>query len=150
MGKKILEIGQIPRRIRLVELRASCYNLTVMKTDIHPELYETTVHCNGCNTTFTTHTTVPKIEVEICSSCHPFYTGKQKLIDTAGRVDKFRARQAAKAKLDEHSAKKANQAEDPELAKIQDELETETIENKSEIVQNPEEAIETEASDDQT
>ena len=68
-----------------------------MKTAIHPELFETTVHCNGCNTTFTTHSTVKDITVEICSNCHPFYTGKQKLIDTAGRVDKFKARQAKAA-----------------------------------------------------
>jgi large subunit ribosomal protein L31 len=73
-----------------------------MKTGIHPELFETTVHCNGCNTTFTTHTTVKEISVEICSNCHPFYTGKQKLIDTAGRVDKFKARQA---KAQRHTAK---------------------------------------------
>ncbi|HEY2004520.1 MAG TPA: 50S ribosomal protein L31 [Candidatus Saccharimonadia bacterium] len=68
-----------------------------MKTGIHPEIFETTVHCNGCNTTFTTHSTVKDINVEICSNCHPFYTGKQKLIDTAGRVDKFKARQAKAA-----------------------------------------------------
>jgi len=103
-----------------------------MKTGIHPELLETTVHCNSCNASFTTHSTVPKIEVEICSACHPFYTGKQKLIDTAGRVDKFRARQAAKAKLDAAQAKKANQAEDPKLAEIQDELEAATVDEAPE------------------
>src|SRR5689334_13602017 len=68
------------------------YTDPVMKTGIHPEVFETTVHCNGCNTTFTTHSTVKAITVEICSNCHPFYTGKQKLVDTAGRVDKFEAR----------------------------------------------------------
>ena len=101
-----------------------------MKTGIHPELLETTVHCNGCNATFTTHSTVPKIEVEICSACHPFYTGKQKLVDTAGRVDKFLARKAAKAKIDASNAKRTNAAESPKLAEIQDELEAKTVEQK--------------------
>lgn len=69
-----------------------------MKTGIHPELKDTKVVCNGCGTTFDTRATVDQIEVEICSNCHPFYTGKQKLVDTAGRVDRFRAKQeAAKA-----------------------------------------------------
>ena len=62
-----------------------------MKATIHPEWVETKVTCLGCNTTFTSHSTVPEITVEICSQCHPFYTGKQKLVDTAGRVDRFRS-----------------------------------------------------------
>lgn len=97
-----------------------------MKTGIHPEVFETTVHCNGCNTTFTSHTTVPTIDVEICSNCHPFYTGKQKLIDTAGRVDKFKARQAEATKRAEAKAAVENK-KDPEVAKIQEELQTETV-----------------------
>jgi len=98
-----------------------------MKTAIHPELFETTVHCNSCNTTFTTHSTVKEISVEICSNCHPFYTGKQKLIDTAGRVDKFKARQAKATKHAEESAAAKNK-KDAEMAKIQTELQTETVE----------------------
>src|SRR6266699_7055097 len=98
-----------------------------MKTAIHPEVFETTVHCNGCNTTFTTHSTVKDINVEICSNCHPFYTGKQKLIDTAGRVDEFKARQAKASKLAEASAAAKNK-KDTEMAKIQAELQTETVE----------------------
>ena len=96
-----------------------------MKTGIHPETFETTVHCNGCNTTFTSHSTVKSITVEICSNCHPFYTGKQKLIDTAGRVDKFKARQAHATKQAEAKAAAQNK-KDAEMAKIQDELQTET------------------------
>lgn len=98
-----------------------------MKTGIHPQVHETTVHCNGCNTTFTTHTTVKEITVEICSNCHPFYTGKQKLVDTAGRVDRFKARQAAATKHAESTAAKANQ-KDAETAKLQQELQAETVE----------------------
>ena len=62
-----------------------------MKKGIHPKYVECTVTC-GCGATFKTRSTVPKINVEICSSCHPFYTGKQKFVDTAGRVDKFKRR----------------------------------------------------------
>jgi large subunit ribosomal protein L31 len=98
-----------------------------MKTAIHPQVFETTVHCNGCNTTFTTHTTVENITVEICSNCHPFYTGKQKLIDTAGRVDKFKARMAKANQLAETAAARENQ-KDAELAKVQAELQKDTVE----------------------
>jgi large subunit ribosomal protein L31 len=59
-----------------------------MKTDIHPRYLTCTVTC-GCGETFETRATVPAINVEICSACHPFYTGKQKYVDTAGRVEKF-------------------------------------------------------------
>jgi large subunit ribosomal protein L31 len=59
-----------------------------MKKDIHPEYVECTVTC-GCGNKFLTRSTKPKINVEICSACHPFYTGRQKFVDTAGRVEKF-------------------------------------------------------------
>ncbi|HON45404.1 MAG TPA: 50S ribosomal protein L31 [Planctomycetota bacterium] len=59
-----------------------------MKDNIHPKYDEATVTC-GCGETFKTRSTKKEIQVEICSQCHPFYTGKQKLIDTAGRVEKF-------------------------------------------------------------
>lgn len=61
-----------------------------MNKDIHPEYNEITVSCS-CGNTFTTRSTMKKdLHLEICSECHPFYTGKQKLVDTAGRVEKFR------------------------------------------------------------
>ena len=59
-----------------------------MRTGIHPEYIECKVHC-ACGAEFITHATKPEIHVEICSQCHPFYTGKQKFVDAAGRVDKF-------------------------------------------------------------
>ena len=59
-----------------------------MKDGIHPKYKEAQVKC-GCGNTFTTRSTNPKINVEICSACHPFYTGKQKYVDTAGRIEKF-------------------------------------------------------------
>jgi large subunit ribosomal protein L31 len=67
-----------------------------MKTAIHPQYSEILVTCS-CGNTFTTRSTVQKpLHVEVCSACHPFYTGKQKIVDTAGRVEKFRQRYAAK------------------------------------------------------
>lgn len=62
-----------------------------MKADIHPNYQTTTVHC-ACGNSFQTRSTQPEIHVEICSACHPFFTGKQKLVDTAGRVERFRQR----------------------------------------------------------
>lgn len=62
-----------------------------MKAKIHPEYVDTKVTCLGCGTTFESKSTMPEITVDICSQCHPFYTGKQKLVDTAGRVDRFKA-----------------------------------------------------------
>ena len=60
-----------------------------MKPDIHPEYNVITVHC-ACGNSFTTRSTKHIEQVDICSACHPFYTGKQKLVDTAGRVERFR------------------------------------------------------------
>jgi large subunit ribosomal protein L31 len=65
------------------------YGGGAMKADIHPEYVETTITC-ACGETLQTRSTVPNLRVAICSKCHPFFTGKQKLIDTAGRVEKFR------------------------------------------------------------
>ncbi len=59
-----------------------------MKKGIHPDYVEATVTC-ACGETFKTRSTKPVIKVEICSKCHPFFTGKQKLVDTAGRVQRF-------------------------------------------------------------
>ena len=58
-----------------------------MKADIHPVYATTTVHC-ACGNTFQTRSVRDEIHLDICSNCHPFYTGKQKLIDTAGRVER--------------------------------------------------------------
>lgn len=66
-----------------------------MKKDIHPKLYTDCVVTCACSSSFVTTSTLPKITVDICSACHPFFTGTQKLIDTEGRVDKFAKRQAA-------------------------------------------------------
>src|SRR6266498_2431066 len=67
-----------------------------MKTDIHPNYIECQVHCS-CGNEFTTRSTVPSLRVELCSECHPFFTGKQKLVDTGGRVERFNRRLAKSA-----------------------------------------------------
>jgi large subunit ribosomal protein L31 len=66
-----------------------------MKKEIHPVYHQAKVSC-ACGHTFTVGSTKEKLDVEICSQCHPFYTGTAKLVDTAGRVEKFRARLAKK------------------------------------------------------
>lgn len=72
---------------------------SVVKADIHPEYMIANVRCS-CGNTFTTRSTKPELHVEICSACHPFYTGKQKLVDTGGRVERFQRKleKAAAAK----------------------------------------------------
>jgi large subunit ribosomal protein L31 len=69
----------------------------LMKPDIHPEYRETQVTCT-CGNTFTTRSTAPNgvLHADVCSNCHPFYTGKQKILDTGGRVARFEKRYAAK------------------------------------------------------
>lgn len=64
-----------------------------MKSNIHPKFHETKVRC-ACGHEFMTGSTAETIRVEICSKCHPFFTGKQKLVDTAGRVERFRRKYA--------------------------------------------------------
>jgi large subunit ribosomal protein L31 len=59
-----------------------------MKEGIHPAYQQATVHC-ACGNAFETRSTKPQLRVEICSACHPFFTGKQKIVDTEGRVEKF-------------------------------------------------------------
>jgi large subunit ribosomal protein L31 len=69
-----------------------------MKADTHPNYKEINVSCT-CGNTFKTRSTLGEdLHVEVCSNCHPFYTGKQKIVDTAGRVDKFRKKYAAAAR----------------------------------------------------
>ena len=60
-----------------------------MKPDIHPDYVEATVKCS-CGNTYVTHSTKSDLHVELCNECHPFFTGKQKLVDTAGRIERFR------------------------------------------------------------
>ena len=77
-----------------------------MKKDIHPKYYPNTkVRC-ACGNTFTIGSTKEFMEIEICSKCHPFYTGKEKIVDTLGRVERFKKRIAKKEELQKKSKKK--------------------------------------------
>ena len=69
-----------------------------MKTDIHPTCYPEAKAVCACGKKFTVGSTMEKLEVEICSACHPFFTGEEKILDTGGRVEKFKKRQAAARK----------------------------------------------------
>ena len=77
-----------------------------MKQGIHPQYQTAKVTCS-CGNSFEVGSTTKEINVEICSACHPFFTGKEKLVDTAGRIDKFRARQEAAEKFKADKVKKS-------------------------------------------
>ena len=66
-----------------------------MKKDIHPNYAPATITCSSCNSEVHTRATVPTMRVDLCSNCHPFYTGKTRIVDTAGRVEKFNQRRDA-------------------------------------------------------
>ncbi len=86
-----------------------------MKKGIHPEYKNATVKC-GCGNTFETRSTKDTILVEVCSACHPFYTGKQKFVDTAGMVEKFQRRWASSTAM--QAQEKAAKPVKPEAAKL--------------------------------
>lgn len=82
-----------------------------MKKDIHPQLNKDTLVTCACGNTFVTQSTQKAISVEICSNCHPFYTGKQKFIDTEGRIDKFeKKRKTSEIKKQEVEARNAKKS----------------------------------------
>jgi large subunit ribosomal protein L31 len=83
-----------------------------MKRDIHPKYFETKVTC-GCGNAFTTSSTRKELKVDICNVCHPFYTGKLKFVDTAGRIEKFKSKfaSAGYASLKRGKQKKTAQTE---------------------------------------
>jgi large subunit ribosomal protein L31 len=70
-----------------------------MKPDTHPKYYQAKVSWASCGTEFTVGSTVEELRVDICSSCHPFYTGKQTIVDTAGQVERFQKRLERSARL---------------------------------------------------
>lgn len=90
-----------------------------MKEGIHPTYHEKVKVTCSCGNTFATGSTEKSLAVEVCSACHPFYTGKQKLVDVAGRVDKFRQRQEkAQAQTGDKKAKKTKKQQKAEVTKI--------------------------------
>ena len=89
-----------------------------MKSGIHPKYHEVEVRC-ACGNTFKTRSTKPELHLEICNNCHPFFTGRQKLIDTEGRIERFTKRfgaQTAEARKKQATATKAAKAGKPKKA----------------------------------
>ena len=84
LKKCIEKVGRVDIIMRFKDLR----RIEFMKKEIHPEYHTVKVRC-GCGNTFETRSTAKEIHAEICSMCHPFYTGKQKYVDTAGRIERF-------------------------------------------------------------
>jgi len=95
-----------------------------MKEGIHPE-YKTAVVSCACGNTFTTRSTLDSIHVEICSACHPFFTGRQKLVDTAGRVERFRRKYGESGDVKSKSGKP--KAGKPKAAKAAKAAEAEPV-----------------------
>jgi large subunit ribosomal protein L31 len=85
---KLVEVAAARLRAALVDPGPDSSRF-VMKADIHPEYATATVKC-ACGNTFQTRSTQAEIHTDVCSACHPFFTGKQRLVDTAGRVERFR------------------------------------------------------------
>jgi len=91
---EFLRVAWHPGKLRrLLKRSLICREVSKMKADIHPEYKAVNVTCS-CGNSFQTRSTLGKedLQVEVCSQCHPFYTGKQKILDSAGQIDKFRKR----------------------------------------------------------
>lgn len=109
-----------------------------MKKDIHPTSQVVKATCNSCKNSFDVHSTIDSFEVEVCSKCHPFYTGDQRIMDTAGRADKFRKRmEKAAAIQSDKPAKKASQKEE-----IKEESAPEEVAEEAAVEETPEVANE--------
>ena len=121
-----------------------------MKTKIHPEYVTSLVHC-ACGNSFETRSTKPDLHVEICSNCHPFFTGQQRIVDTAGRVERFAKRleksQAVKAAAKPKKARKTVIEIDPKLT--QPAAETVTTPRREQRAPTPEATAEPEAAPEQ-
>lgn len=94
-----------------------------MKADIHPKWFENCKVTCACGNTFEVGATVPEMKVEVCYACHPFYTGQMKYVDTAGRVDTFRAK---RAKASKKVVSKSEKRRIKKLKKIKEEMERPT------------------------
>jgi large subunit ribosomal protein L31 len=88
-----------------------------MKQDIHPEYLETQVTCS-CGNTFTTRSVKSELHVELCNQCHPFYTGKQKLVDTGGRVERFQKKYGGRSAARRPEAAAETPAEQAEASTV--------------------------------
>jgi len=95
-GKKITTTPNTQTQSPGIEQNPGLRYNTLMKKNTHPKYHQATISC-ACGNSFTAGSTQDAISVDICSQCHPFYTGEQKFIDTKGRIEKFQAKQTAAA-----------------------------------------------------
>jgi large subunit ribosomal protein L31 len=103
-----------------------------MKQGIHPKYEETTVTC-ACGNTFTTRSTRPNMRVDICANCHPFYTGEQRIVDTAGQVDRFMRRlQTAQTRQADAESRRQTKQEQPKKRSLYREVFGDEEENTAE------------------
>lgn len=89
--------------------------MPAMKKGIHPKYVETVVKC-GCGNSFVTRSTQPEMKIDICSACHPFYTGKLKYVDTAGRIEKFKSKFAGAGYASLKRGKKGKPEAEPQTS----------------------------------
>ncbi len=99
-----------------------------MKKDIHPKIKKTKIEC-ACGKVFEVESTKEKLEVEICSNCHPFYTGKEKIVDKMGRVEKFKKKMEKAQKKEDEKKKRKKKEDKEEKEKGKDKEEKEEKEN---------------------
>lgn len=102
-----------------------------MKKEIHPNYGPSTIQC-ACGNVIETRSVLPRIQVDLCSSCHPFFTGKQKLLDTAGRIDRFKKKFDGKVAVTKKPVKAA--AKTPVKLKFADEVRREKLQALKEKV----------------
>jgi len=113
-----------------------------MKKEIHPTTHAATATCNSCDAKFEVLSTLDSFNVEVCSQCHPFYTGEQRIMDTAGRADRFMKRMEKSSNL---APKKKVKKEAPIVQEVTEEIAEEVIEDVVEVVETPTEEVVTEA-----
>ena len=88
-----------------------------MKQEIHPKRYDTAITCSTCGTVWNTHSTKQNLRVDICANCHPFYTGEQRIVDTAGQVDRFMRRLQSSQSQQAEAARRRDEKNKPAAKK---------------------------------
>jgi large subunit ribosomal protein L31 len=88
-----------------------------VKQEIHPKRYDTAITCSTCGTVWNTHSTKQNLRVDICANCHPFYTGEQRIVDTAGQVDRFMRRLQSSQSQQAEAARRRDEKNKPAAKK---------------------------------
>ncbi|MCA9349670.1 50S ribosomal protein L31 [Candidatus Saccharibacteria bacterium] len=106
-----------------------------MKKDIHPKIHQTKIHCAGCNTDRITESVVSNINIDVCSNCHPFYTGTDRLLDATGRVDRFKQRASKSEQLRQQAKPKQPRTKSEQPDKTPELAESPVIESEVQPVE---------------